>query len=115
MSDLPVVVVGAGPQGLAAAAHLLERGLTPLVLEAGPTPARAVLAATAVSDRWGVGRYARLNGMFNAPMMAASAIARFIDADYRRAAIPVLAIRGWCVRSSGCSAHWSDIVRRRML
>jgi 2-polyprenyl-6-methoxyphenol hydroxylase-like FAD-dependent oxidoreductase len=56
MSDLPVVVVGAGPQGLAAAAHLLERGLTPLVLEAGPTPARAVLAATAVSDRGGVGR-----------------------------------------------------------
>ncbi|MFR9802264.1 FAD-dependent oxidoreductase [Pseudonocardia sp. RS010] len=34
-SGLPVVVVGAGPVGLAAAAHLLERGLTPLVLEAG--------------------------------------------------------------------------------
>ena len=33
---LPVVVVGAGPIGLAAAAHLLERGLEPLVLEAGP-------------------------------------------------------------------------------
>jgi len=32
---LPVVVIGAGPVGLAAAAHLLERGLTPLVLEAG--------------------------------------------------------------------------------
>ena len=31
----PVVVVGAGPVGLAAAAHLLERGLNPLVLEAG--------------------------------------------------------------------------------
>ena len=26
MSDLPVVVIGAGPLGLAAAAHLLERG-----------------------------------------------------------------------------------------
>lgn len=37
-----VVVIGAGPQGLAAAAHLLERGLTPLVLEAGPSPASAV-------------------------------------------------------------------------
>lgn len=34
-TELPVVVVGAGPVGLAAAAHLLERGLTPLVLEAG--------------------------------------------------------------------------------
>jgi len=37
-----VVVIGAGPQGLAAAAHLLERGLNPLVLEAGTGPAAAV-------------------------------------------------------------------------
>src|SRR5919107_5761572 len=42
MSHLPVVVIGAGPQGLAAAAHLAERGLEPLVLESGPTPASAV-------------------------------------------------------------------------
>lgn len=42
MSDLPVVVIGAGPQGLAAAAHLLERGLEPLVLESGAGPASAV-------------------------------------------------------------------------
>jgi Pyridine nucleotide-disulphide oxidoreductase len=35
-AGLPVVVIGAGPVGLAAAAHLLERGLEPLVLEAGP-------------------------------------------------------------------------------
>jgi thioredoxin reductase len=34
-SKLPVVVIGAGPVGLAAATHLLERGLEPLVLEAG--------------------------------------------------------------------------------
>jgi hypothetical protein len=33
--DLPVVVVGAGPIGLAAAAHLVERGERPLVFEAG--------------------------------------------------------------------------------
>lgn len=32
---LPVAVLGAGPVGLAAAAHLLARGLTPLILEAG--------------------------------------------------------------------------------
>jgi len=34
---LPVAVLGAGPVGLAAAAHLIERGLTPLILEAGTT------------------------------------------------------------------------------
>ena len=41
-ATLPVVVIGAGPVGLAAAAHLLERGLNPLVLEAGPAAGAAV-------------------------------------------------------------------------
>ncbi|MGY2849098.1 cation diffusion facilitator CzcD-associated flavoprotein CzcO [Bradyrhizobium sp. USDA 4509] len=31
-----VAIIGAGPVGLAAAAHVLERGMTPAVLEAGP-------------------------------------------------------------------------------
>lgn len=35
--NLPVAVIGAGPVGLAAAAHLLERGETPLIFEAGQT------------------------------------------------------------------------------
>ncbi|MGJ9407331.1 NAD(P)-binding domain-containing protein [Nesterenkonia aurantiaca] len=42
MNGLPVVVIGAGPQGMAAAAHLLEHGLEPLVLESGSNPAAAV-------------------------------------------------------------------------
>ncbi|MGW0602131.1 NAD(P)-binding domain-containing protein [Streptomyces sp. NPDC002776] len=41
-TELPVVVVGAGPIGLAAAAHLAERGITPLVLEAGAAAGAAV-------------------------------------------------------------------------
>ncbi|MGW0081981.1 NAD(P)-binding domain-containing protein [Streptomyces sp. NPDC003393] len=40
--NLPVVVIGAGPAGLAAAAHLVERGIQPLVLEAGTTAGSAV-------------------------------------------------------------------------
>lgn len=39
---LPTVVIGAGPVGLAAAAHLVERGIEPLVLEAGPAAGSAV-------------------------------------------------------------------------
>jgi thioredoxin reductase len=42
LAALPVVVIGAGPVGLAAAAHLTERGLPFLVLEAGATAAASV-------------------------------------------------------------------------
>lgn len=42
LADLPIVVIGAGPVGLAAAAELLERGLPVIVLEVGDTAASAV-------------------------------------------------------------------------
>jgi thioredoxin reductase len=40
--SLPTVVIGAGPIGLTAAAHLVRRGFTPLVLEAGDREATNV-------------------------------------------------------------------------
>jgi thioredoxin reductase len=41
-SSLPVAVIGSGPVGLAAAVHLLDRGLEPLVLESGDEVAAGV-------------------------------------------------------------------------
>ncbi|MTE21847.1 SidA/IucD/PvdA family monooxygenase [Streptomyces sp. TRM43335] len=41
-TEPPVVVIGAGPVGLAAAAHLIDRAIEPLVLEAGPRAAASV-------------------------------------------------------------------------
>ncbi|BAP14753.1 monooxygenase [Alcanivorax sp. NBRC 101098] len=46
LATLPVAVIGAGPIGLSAAVHLLNRGYTPIIFEAG-TQAGAHLA------RWG--------------------------------------------------------------
>ncbi|MFE6905561.1 NAD(P)-binding domain-containing protein [Streptomyces erythrochromogenes] len=55
ITELPVVVIGAGPAGLAAAAHLLDRDITPLVLEAGPVAGAAVRewAHVRLFSRWG--------------------------------------------------------------
>lgn len=45
-NDLPVAIIGAGPIGLAAAANLIERGLTPLIFEAGDSAGAAI-------SKWG--------------------------------------------------------------
>jgi 2-polyprenyl-6-methoxyphenol hydroxylase-like FAD-dependent oxidoreductase len=37
-----VAIIGAGPVGLAAAAHVMERGMTPVVLESGPEAGHAI-------------------------------------------------------------------------
>lgn len=43
IEGLPVAVIGAGPVGLAAAAHLVARGMKPLVLEKGASAGAALL------------------------------------------------------------------------
>jgi thioredoxin reductase len=43
LDTFPIIIIGAGPVGLAAAAHLVERGLTPVVVEAGPSVGSAVI------------------------------------------------------------------------
>lgn len=53
--ELPVVVIGAGPAGLAAAAQSVSRGLTTVVLEAGPSAGTSVREWHHVRlfSRWG--------------------------------------------------------------
>jgi thioredoxin reductase len=41
-TGLPVAVIGAGPVGLAAAAHLIRRGAKPIIFESGPQAGHAV-------------------------------------------------------------------------
>ncbi|MET7911777.1 FAD-dependent oxidoreductase [Streptomyces avermitilis] len=85
---LPVAVIGAGPTGLAAAAHLTERGITPLVLEAGTS------AATAVRE-WG---HVRLFSTWS----------ELVDP----AAAKLLAPTGWTAPDGGTypsGADWADL------
>lgn len=42
ISDLPVVVIGAGPVGLAAASHLIKRGFQPLIFERGTSAGASI-------------------------------------------------------------------------
>lgn len=83
---LPVVVIGAGSQGLASAAHLVERGLEPIVLESGNGPAAAV-------SQW---RHVRLFSPWS----------ELTDAASRRLLEP----SGWAVPDRGfpTGAQWID-------
>lgn len=86
MPDLPVVVIGAGPQGLAAAAHLTERGIDAVVLESGDR------AAAAVAE-WGHVR------LFSAwPELTDAAARRLLEAN------------GWSAPASGypTGEEWVD-------
>jgi hypothetical protein len=53
---LPIAIIGAGPVGLAAAAHLLARGETPLVFEAGHAIGQSIRAwaHVRVFSPWGL-------------------------------------------------------------
>lgn len=86
MPELPVVVIGAGPQGLAAAAHLVERDEDVLVVERGDGPAAAV-------SEWG---HVRLF----------SAWPELTDAAARRLLEPT----GWSAPASGypTGAEWAS-------
>src|SRR5690348_15313451 len=87
-SELPVVIIGAGPVGLAAAAHSLSRGLTPLVVEAGPGVGSGV-------RRWGHVR------MFSPWKYA-------ID----RAAADILRKYGWTPPDAGAFPTGNDIAEQ---
>jgi MFS family permease len=66
-----ILAVVPGPYIVVVAASLIAgytRGLATL------------LGATAISDRWGIDNYARLNGVFSGPLMAAAAVAPFLGA-----------------------------------
>ena len=56
-----VAIIGAGPVGLAAAAHLLERGLEPIVLEAGDHVGHAMRQWGHVQSRY-ISRERRRSG-----------------------------------------------------
>ena len=52
MSELPVVVIGAGPLGLAAAAHLLERGRGHYLITSSVAGRRALPGSLYSATKW---------------------------------------------------------------
>ncbi len=86
--SLPVVIIGAGPVGLAAAAHAISRSLTPLVFEAGA-------AAGAGIRRWGHVR------MFSPWKFNVDSVA-----------VEILARHGWTVPDDNDFPTGDDLVSR---
>ncbi len=74
VSDYDVVVVGAGPNGLVAANHLVDAGLRVLVLEAGPRMGGAVASDEHLKAGWVTDLYSAFY-----PFAAASAPLRSLD------------------------------------
>ncbi|KQX05180.1 MULTISPECIES: FAD-dependent oxidoreductase [unclassified Leifsonia] len=83
---LPVAIIGAGPVGLAAAAHLVERGIEVVLLESGPTPAAGIAS-------W---RHIRLFSPWE----------HLVDPAARR----LLEASGWTPPSSGVAPYAGDLV-----
>ena len=67
--SLPVAIIGAGPVGLAAAAHLAVRGLPFVVFESGPMPGAAMAngAMSPSSRRGDTSSTTRRGGCSRAP------------------------------------------------
>ncbi|MBL8670953.1 MAG: NAD(P)-binding domain-containing protein [Alphaproteobacteria bacterium] len=86
-AQLPVAVIGAGPVGLAAAAHLAARGIAPLVLEAGNAVGQAV-------RNWGHVR------MFSPWAM-----------NVDRESVRLLRQRGWTMPAGEAPPTGADLVR----
>ncbi|MCW2163095.1 Thioredoxin reductase [Microbacterium hydrothermale] len=86
LATLPVAIIGAGPVGLAAAAHLADRGIAFTVLEAASGPAAAV-------EKWGHTR------LF-------SAWREVVDPVARR----LLEATGWTMPAEGRAPTGSELV-----
>jgi thioredoxin reductase len=99
-AQLPIVVIGAGPVGLAAAAHLVERGESFVVVEAGESIAAAVRewAHVRLFSPWSIVtdaaavRLLEAEG-WTAPDAAALPLGRELVSDYLEplAALPAIA------------------------
>jgi thioredoxin reductase len=87
-TNLPIAVIGAGPVGLAAAAELILRGATPLVLEAGQAPGASIRqwAHVAMFSPW--------------------------EFNTSKAAVALLAASGWEVPKAGVIPTGGDLIER---